>query len=164
MQDAILWERDKLNEEIRKRKGESFNPRKALVNAAANVIASVAFGRTYKQGEEALAGINDSITSGMKQVLKAQLDQVVPMLRFIPFIASFRKDLNDSFQPGKRFLSGIVKEHTVEHKAEVRGILWICGWMKTGKVTDRARALLSNVWRPCCWTFLLVLLKRYYNF
>ncbi|OQV16719.1 Cytochrome P450 2J6 [Hypsibius exemplaris] len=117
MQDAILRESDDLIEEIRKQNGRPFNPRSVVANAAANVISSVAFARTYKQGDEALAVVNDSITNAMQHILKAQRDRIFPGLRFVPFIAKFRDSLNNSFSAGKRFLSGIVSEHVAEHEA-----------------------------------------------
>jgi Cytochrome P450 len=50
MQEAILRDSEEMNEEFRKLKGQPFNPRDILANAAANVIASVSLGRTFKQG------------------------------------------------------------------------------------------------------------------
>ena len=51
MQDFILQQSDELNDELRKHLGQPFNPRNAVATAASNVIAAVAFGRTYKQGD-----------------------------------------------------------------------------------------------------------------
>ena len=51
MQDFILQQSDELNDELRKHLGQPFNPHNAVATAASNVIAAVAFGRTYKQGD-----------------------------------------------------------------------------------------------------------------
>ncbi|OQV15720.1 Cytochrome P450 2U1 [Hypsibius exemplaris] len=114
LQNVILQESEDLHQEFRKHQGVPFNPRDQLAHAAANIIAFITLGRTFRQGDEGLQFVNETLTSGVKQVINSQRDKMFPFLRYVPMKS--RKVFQESFKTGKSFLENIIREHIATHE------------------------------------------------
>ncbi|XP_022083237.1 cytochrome P450 2J1-like [Acanthaster planci] len=116
-EDQIATEANHLTAEIKKLKGEVFNPVHLFGNAVSNVISSVVLGRRYEYNDVEFQRVLASMDRSMELIGAGAAMQFLPFVNRLGFLPSI-KEMTATMKYVMDFVMGIVKKHQSDSYVE----------------------------------------------
>ena len=110
-ENQITDESKYLIDEIAALKGKEFNPNHVLVNAVANVVVSLIFGKRYEYSDDQFKYFLELSTKNTALATKSVMLVFIPMLAYVSFFQKIFWELNDTSLKLDVFISGIIENH-----------------------------------------------------